>query len=202
MRESHAEFFEAMSGPAAYEKLNFGPFELSIGERSLRREGVLVPLGSRALAILIYLAERPGELITSQELIGHVWSDVIVQEVSLRVHVAAIRKALGDGQHGNRYIATVKGQGYSFVSTVVRPDDGKNGGSSSRNFRGKLAARPLMLIGREAAVSEVRSWIRQGRLVTLVGPGGIGRTTVAVAPDPDADGRLIAALIQALKARL
>jgi DNA-binding winged helix-turn-helix (wHTH) protein len=193
---------EAMSGPAAYGKLKFGPFELSIGERSLRREGVLLPLGSRALAILIYLAERPGELITRQELIDHVWSDVIVQEGSLRVHVAAIRKALGDGQHGNRYIANIKGQGYSFVGTVVRLEDGKNGGSNSRNFRGRLAARPLMMIGREAAVSEVRNWIRQGRLVTLVGPGGIGRTTVAVAADHDADVRLIAALIQALKARL
>jgi DNA-binding winged helix-turn-helix (wHTH) protein len=194
--------FEHMSGPAAYGKLKFGPFELSIGERSLRREGVLLPLGGRALAILIYLAERPGEIITRQELIGHVWSDVIVQEGSLRVHVAAIRKALGDGQHGNRYIANIKGQGYSFVGTVERLDDGKNRGSNSRNSRGKLAARPLMLIGREAAVAEVRDWIRQGRLVTLVGPGGIERTTVAVAADHDADVRLIAALIQALKARL
>ena len=49
----------------------------------------------------------------------HVWSDVTVDEASLRVHVAAIRKALGDGQFGNRYIANVKGRGYSFVGTVV-----------------------------------------------------------------------------------
>jgi len=191
-----------MSDAAVHRKLRFGPFELSIGERVLRRDGRVLPLGDRALDILSYLADRPVEVIAKQALMDHVWSDVTVEEGSLRVHVAAIRKALGDGQHGNRYIATVKGQGYSFVSTVVRPDDGKNGGSNSRNLRGKLAARPLMLIGREAAVSEVRNWIRQGRLVTLVGPGGIGRTTVAVAADPDADGRLIAALIQALKARL
>ena len=58
--------FEAMSSPAAYAKLKFGPFELSIGERLLRREGVVLPLGSRALDILIYLAERPGELIAKQ----------------------------------------------------------------------------------------------------------------------------------------
>ena len=55
-----------MSGPAAYGKLKFGPFELSIGERLLRREGVVLPLGSRALDILNYLAERPGELIAKQ----------------------------------------------------------------------------------------------------------------------------------------
>ena len=61
-------------------------------------DAVVLPLGSRALDILIYLAERPGELIAKQELIDHVWSDLIVEEGSLRIHVAVIRKALGDGQ--------------------------------------------------------------------------------------------------------
>src|ERR1700751_53451 len=131
--------FEVMSAPAAYGKLKFGPFELSIGERLLRREGVVLPLGSRALDILIYLGERPGEVIAKQELIDHVWSDVTVEEGSLRVHVAAIRKALGDGQFGIRYIANIKGRGYSFVGTVVRLEGGKDGGSNSPNFRGKLA---------------------------------------------------------------
>jgi DNA-binding winged helix-turn-helix (wHTH) protein len=74
-------------------------------------DAVVLPLGSRALDILIYLAERPGELIAKQELIDHVWSDLIVEEGSLRVHVAVIRKALGDGQFGNRYIANTKGRG-------------------------------------------------------------------------------------------
>jgi DNA-binding winged helix-turn-helix (wHTH) protein len=99
--------------------LQFGPFELSNRERVLRRDGVVLPLGSRAFDILIYLAEHPGEVIAKQELIDHVWSDVTVEEGSLRVHVAAIRKALGDGQFGNRYIANIKGRGYSFVGTVV-----------------------------------------------------------------------------------
>jgi DNA-binding winged helix-turn-helix (wHTH) protein len=99
--------------------LQFGPFELSIRQRVLRREGVALPLGSRALDILICLAERPGEVIAKQDLIDRVWSDVTVGEGSLRVHVAAIRKALGDGQFGNRYIANIKGRGYSFVGTVV-----------------------------------------------------------------------------------
>ena len=60
---------------------------------------------------------------------------------------------------------------------------------------------PLMLIGREATVSEVRNWIRQGRFVTLLSPGGIGETTVPVAAGHDADVRLIAALVHALNAR-
>ena len=189
-----------MDGTVVHRKLRFGPFELSIGERVLRRDGRVLPLGDRALDILTYLADRPGEVIAKQKLMDHVWSDVTVEEGSLRVHVAAIRRALGDGQFGNRYIANIKGRGYSFVGTVVRLEDSKGGGSNSPNFRRRFAAQPLMRIGREVTESEVRNWIRQGRFVTLLRPAGIGKTTVAVADGHDADVRLIAALVHALKA--
>src|SRR3954470_18382476 len=149
-----------MDGSAVHRKLRFGPFELSIGERVLRRDGQVLPLGDRALDILTYLADRPGEVIAKQELIDHVWSDVTVEEGSLRVHVAAIRKALGDGQFGDRYIANIKGRGYSFVGTVVQLED-----QDSPAFRESLGAEPLVLIGREAAMSELRKWIWQGRFV-------------------------------------
>jgi DNA-binding winged helix-turn-helix (wHTH) protein len=108
-----------MADDDVHRNLQFGPFELSSRERVLRRDGVMLPLGGRALDILIYLVERPGEVIAKQELMDHVWSDVTVEEGSLRVHVAAIRKALGDGQFGNRYIANIKGRGYAFVGTIV-----------------------------------------------------------------------------------
>jgi predicted ATPase/DNA-binding winged helix-turn-helix (wHTH) protein len=166
---------------AVHLKLKFGPFELSSSERVLRREGEALPLGGRALDILIYLAERPGEVIAKQELMDHVWSDVTVEEGSLRVHVAAIRKALGDGQFGNRYIANIKGRGYSFVGTVVP----LTGNIESRNERsrqqGKIPARPLMMIGRETVVSDVSDKLRNERFITLIGPGGIGKTTIALA---------------------
>src|SRR5467141_197457 len=170
-----------MSCAVVHRKLRFGPFELSIGERVLRRDGQALPLGDRALDILIYLADRPGEVIAKQELMDHVWSDVTVEEGSLRVHVAVIRKALGDGQFGNRYIANIKGRGYSFVGSVVS----LSGGTESRNakFRhqGRLPVRPLMMIGRETVVSEVGDKLRDERFVTLLGPGGIGKTTIALA---------------------
>ncbi len=163
------------------EKLKFGPFELSIGERLLRREGVGLRLGGRALDLLIYLAERPGEVIAKQELIDHVWPDVTVEEGSLRVHVAAIRKALGDGQFGNRYIANIKGRGYSFVGTVVP----LAGSTRSRNDKfqqpGRLPARPRRMIGRDSVIREVSDKLRDERFVTLLGPGGIGKTTTALA---------------------
>jgi predicted ATPase/DNA-binding winged helix-turn-helix (wHTH) protein len=170
-----------MSGAAVHRKLRFGPFELSIGERILRRDGQVLPLGGRALDILIYLADRPGEVIAKQELIDHVWPDVTVEEGSLRVHVAAIRKALGDGQFGNRYIANVKARGYSFVGTVVPLAGSTESRSDRSRHQGMLPARPPMMIDRESVISEVSDRLLNERFVTLLGPGGIGKTTIALA---------------------
>src|SRR5260370_6816271 len=96
-----------MFGAVVHRRLRFGPFELSIGERVLRRDGQVLPLGGRALDILIYLAEGPGEVIAKQELIDHVCSDVTVQEGSLRVHIAALGNALADAPLANAAIPTV-----------------------------------------------------------------------------------------------
>jgi DNA-binding winged helix-turn-helix (wHTH) protein len=117
------EHKQIMSSNGVRRSLRFGPFELSSGQRVLRRNGVTLPLGARAFDILVYLAERPGEVIGNKELIDHVWPNVTVVEGSLRVHMAAIRKTLGDGQFGDRYIANVKGRGYSFIGSVVGLDD-------------------------------------------------------------------------------
>jgi predicted ATPase/DNA-binding winged helix-turn-helix (wHTH) protein len=170
-----------MSSDNVRTTLKFGPFELSTRERVLRRDGVVLPLGSRALDILIYLAERPGEVIGKKQLIDQVWSDVNVEEGSLRVHVAAIRKALADGQFGNRYVANVQGRGYSFVGEVDRLE---NNVIDKRDRAQNEVGPPVQLlrmIGREAVLDDVKDRIRNDRFVTLLGPGGIGKTTVAVA---------------------
>src|SRR3981081_1859391 len=169
-----------MSDGTVHRNLQFGPFELSSKERVLRRDGHVLPLGGRALDMLIYLAGRPGEVIAKQELIDHVWSDVTVEEGSLRVHVAAIRKALGDGQFGNRYIANIKGRGYSFVGTVVPLAGGTENRNPKFSPQGRLPVRPIMMIGRETVVGEVSDKLRGERFVTLLGPGGIGKNTNAL----------------------
>src|ERR1700722_1594070 len=142
------------------ENLLFGPFELSSRERVLRRNGAVLPLGSRALDILIYLAGRPGEVIAKKELIDHVWPDVTVAEGSLRVHVAAIRKALGDGQFGNRYVVNIKGRGYSFVGSVAGLDDPETD-VPNRPYEGILPARSCRMIGRDPILSEVKRRLRE-----------------------------------------
>src|SRR5450432_409897 len=167
-----------MDGDSVHRDLKFGPFELLVSERVLRREGEVLPLGGRALDILTYLAERPGEVIAKQELIDYVWSDVTVEEGSLRVHVAAIRKVLGDGQCGNRYIANIKGRGYAFVGIVVPLACSTESRNAKFLHQGWPSVRSLTMIGHEMVVSEVSDKLRYERFVTPPDLSHIGKTAM------------------------
>ena len=83
----------------------FGSFRLIPAQRALLDDGKPLRLGSRALDILIALVEHAGETISREQLIAHTWPDTVVDDGALRVHVAALRKALGDGRAGRRYVA-------------------------------------------------------------------------------------------------
>src|SRR5882724_1072482 len=178
------EHKQTMSSSGVHRTLRFGPFELLSSKRVLRRDGVTLSIGSRAFDILFYLAERPGKVIGKKELIDHVWSDVTVEEGSLRVHVAAIRKALEDGQFGNRYISSVKGRGYSFIESVVRLEDS----TEQRRLAAILAAdlvgySALLQRAEEATYAEFERLKREviapslsrheGRLIKTTGDGAL-----------------------------
>jgi DNA-binding winged helix-turn-helix (wHTH) protein len=98
----------------------FGPFRVCPRKRLLIDGGVPRHLGSRAFEILITLVERAGEVISKQDLIGRVWPDRTVEESNLKTQIAVLRRTLGDGQLGNRYICTVTGRGYCFVAPLTR----------------------------------------------------------------------------------
>ena len=98
--------------------LSFGPFRLIAAERLLTREGAPVQLGARALDILIALVSTPNEVVSKKDLLSRVWPDVMVEENSLRAQVLSLRKTLGDGKDGARYITTIAGRGYCFVAPV------------------------------------------------------------------------------------
>lgn len=100
------------------ERVSFGPFELFPRARVLRKSGIPVLLGSRALDILIALVERAGEVVNHRELIARAWRGLIVESGNLRVQVTHLRRSLGDGEQGARYIANVPAQGYCFVAPV------------------------------------------------------------------------------------
>lgn len=96
----------------------FGPFRLLPRQRLLLEGEMPVRVGSRALEILIVLVANAGRLIGKAQLMASVWPHNIVEEAALRVHMAALRKALGDGLPGRRYITTVPQRGYAFVASV------------------------------------------------------------------------------------
>jgi predicted ATPase/DNA-binding winged helix-turn-helix (wHTH) protein len=161
-------------------RLRFGPFELNAAERSLKKANQVVPLGGRAYDILIALLENAGEIVAKAELIARAWPDVTVEEGSLRVHLSALRKALGDGQFGNKYIANVQGQGYSFIAPVARLPADRNGGNASAGMSNLPPALGRM-VGRNDVVREIKGLLQTGqRLITILGAGGIGKTTVAL----------------------
>jgi len=163
--------------------VSFGPFRLAPMERLLERAGVVVPLGGRALDILIVLVDHAGEVVSKRDLIELVWPDVIVDEGSLRFHVVALRKALGDGQSGARYVTNVPGRGYCFVAPVSRkqPKNPATGETSVPDRKRLLPVQLARMVGRDDTVQAITSHLAAHRFVTIVGPGGIGKTTVAVA---------------------
>jgi predicted ATPase/DNA-binding winged helix-turn-helix (wHTH) protein len=161
---------------------SFGPFSLLLAGRELKRAAETIPLGGRALDVMIALTELAGEVVSYGELISLVWPNVTVDESNLRVQIATLRKALGDGEHGARYISNVTGRGYCFVAPVSRStgrltvEEAKSDGAQLR----KLPPRLARMVGREEAVRAVSEQLAAERFVSIVGPGGIGKTTVAI----------------------
>lgn len=168
-------------GPPGAIRLRFGPFELNVAERSLKKATQVIPLGGRGYDILIALLEKAGEVVAKAELIAKAWPDVTVEEGSLRVHLSTLRKALGDGQFGNKYIASIQGHGYSFIAPVTwLPADS----DKSSAYAGLSNLPPALgrMVGRDNAVGEIQGWLQtEQRLITILGAGGIGKTTVALA---------------------
>ena len=166
---------------AMRDTISIGPFRLSAAARLLEKGGEPVRLGSRALDLLIALVEQAGKVVSQRELISRIWPDVTVEDANLRVHLAALRKALGDGHEGTRYIVNVPGRGYSFVAPTIRSVQQHPSPSAPASLRfQRLPARLAHLIGRDDIVRLLSAQLMVCRFVSIVGPGGIGKTTVAI----------------------
>ena len=162
--------------PPNVETISFGPFRLHVLERRLECAGVPVHLNGRALDILVFLVERAGRVVSKTELIAAAWPDVTVEEGALRVHMSTVRKALGDGATGVRYVTTIPGRGYCFVMPISLHSEPTPVGSA-----GSIPLPLNRMVGRDEATREVAAELSANRFVSVVGPGGIGKTTVAVA---------------------
>lgn len=181
----------AIDTSPASTSVSFGPFRLFPVERKVERDGVPLALGSRALDLLIVLVEHAGQTVDHDELTSRVWRGLVVESGSLRMHVTSLRKALGDGQDGARYIETVRGRGYCFVAPVSRgePAPSPTPTPTPATLASKHAApptpalppAPARIVGRDEAVRAMAADLLAHRFLTVVGPGGMGKTTVALA---------------------
>jgi predicted ATPase/DNA-binding winged helix-turn-helix (wHTH) protein len=164
--------------------VTFGPFRALLTQRMLMEGDRRIRIGDRALDILFALIERAGELVDKDELMARVWPNGVVEEAALRVHVAALRKILGDGQSGARYVQNATGQGYRFVAPITRTETAEppeSPADAPPNLRDNLPAPPRRMIGRTDIVATLATRLPQQRCITIVGPGGIGKTAVALA---------------------
>jgi predicted ATPase/DNA-binding winged helix-turn-helix (wHTH) protein len=159
----------------------FGPFRLLPTQRLLLEDGKVVHIGSRALDILVMLVERAGELVSKRELMARVWSNLTVVEANLTVHVVALRRALCDGRNGNRYLVNIPGRGYRFVAPVAVADAPQPAPAPPAKRPHHVPASLTRLIGRVDVVRKLTEQLSRQRFLTIVGPGGTGKTSVALA---------------------
>lgn len=172
----------------------FDAFQLAPAREVLLDGDQPVRIGSRALRILTVLVERAGELIGKQELMSLVWPDTFVEEGNLKVQLSALRRVLGDAN--GRLIANIPGRGYRFVASVARLELQEPARSTARSA-GYVPALLTRLIGRDNAVADLQTLLAQHRFVTLAGPGGIGKSTVAIATtDRLTSGQKTAAFVE------
>jgi predicted ATPase/DNA-binding winged helix-turn-helix (wHTH) protein len=160
-----------------------GSWEIDAERRELRAHGRAVPIGSRAFEIIEQLVRRAGQFVSKDELVAHVWRGAIVEENTLRVHIHAIRKALGPDR---TLLTSAAGRGYRLVGRWTAkpgddaPSDRAVSATRSEAIGGNLPAATSPMIGRGPTLQQLRDLVSAFRVVTLAGPGGIGKTTLAL----------------------
>jgi predicted ATPase/DNA-binding winged helix-turn-helix (wHTH) protein len=160
-----------------------GRFELQPHERRLLVDGNPASLGARAFDLLRHFAERPGRLVSRQELMDVVWRDLVVTDNNIQQQVSALRKLLGANA-----IETVPGLGYRFVANVDAPPatvwpagEAAALPSATATLKTNLPGAPTPLIGREHDLAALAALVDEHRLVTVIGAGGIGKSRLAQA---------------------
>jgi predicted ATPase/DNA-binding winged helix-turn-helix (wHTH) protein len=168
---------------ASGEVIHFGPFRLSPRERRLERDGEPVKLGDRALDLLLCLVANAPEVVSKTVLTQHAWPNAVVEEGNLRFQISVLRRALAEGGTGDQYLTTVQGRGYCFVAPVTRlhTDERRSDETKAEPIQRVLPPQHPRIVGRNREISQVVDRVVADRFVTLVGPGGVGKTTVALA---------------------
>lgn len=164
----------------------FGQWQIHLGRRELLARGVAVPIGTRTFQLLEILVRSAGELVTKDALMDRVWSGTTVAENTLHVHIGAIRKALG---RDRTLLKTVSRRGYRLLGNWSVRQEGEvevMAGPSqpstvpARTFRTNLPETLPDLVGRTITARQIQDALSSHRATTLTGPGGIGKTALAL----------------------
>ena len=160
--------------------LSFGPFRLVPSRQQLFDGDQPLRIGSRALGLLEVLLEHHGEIVPKDKLIEAVWSGIWVDEANLRANIGSLRKVLRDGKDGRRYIQNVPGRGYRFVEPVYRDRGSFPATPTDDGLAAQSPARDAWrLIGRSEALESLSSQLAAHRMVSVVGSGGVGKSSLA-----------------------
>jgi predicted ATPase/DNA-binding winged helix-turn-helix (wHTH) protein len=161
----------------------FGAWEIDLARREMRLNGIPTDVGSRAFEIVETLVQSAGELIDKYDLMNRVWPGAAVEENTLQAQISAIRRALGPDRG---LLKTIAGRGYRLLGdwVIQREDFAAAGMPTAEPARSRvtnLATAPSALIGRKIAEAQLLELLSTYRIVTMTGPGGIGKTVLAQA---------------------
>jgi predicted ATPase len=167
----------SLDSPVADDAIYFGEYVLIPKHHLLLKNGEPIPLGSRAMLLLIAMATRAGDLLEKGELLALVWPKVVVEECNLRAQILTLRRVFADnGALG--YIVTVPGRGYRFVAPITQlPPARPHAALGNAELQGTIKR----IFGREALLGALEKQLGQRRFVTITGHAGTGKTTVALA---------------------
>jgi len=159
-----------------------GQFEVDPDNRSLTRDGVGIQVEPRVFAVLLQLLQRPHELITRNELLDSVWGHRYVTPSTLNRVITLLRRALEDNAEVPRFVETVHGAGYRFIGPceLVPPKSQPAAGLFAPPAYARPPARVTTLIGRDPLLAQLAELLRQNRALTILGPGGMGKTQCAL----------------------
>jgi DNA-binding winged helix-turn-helix (wHTH) protein len=166
---------------SGYIEFSFGPFRLIPEQQLLLENGEPVNVGARGLELLRVLVEHSGKVVSKDELIACIWPDTCVSESNLKVQIAGLRRALGEGQRGERYVATVNGRGYRFVAPVKRQDAFHREGNTAVASEHNAVPGWIRQLGHDQIIDALTRELPAQRCNPIGGPSGMGQTTVALA---------------------
>src|SRR5215472_12229255 len=145
-------------------ELWFGPFRIDLQDERLWRGAQVLRLRPKSFAVLRYLLERPGRLVTKEELLHALWPETVVQEETVTACLRDLRRVLHDDPRRPQYIETVHRRGYRFIAPVLEAgmsaEDTESGEPAASGPQSPSLS-PVGLVGREADLRRLHAWLAQ-----------------------------------------